>query len=78
MRIDTARATLRSDEGNYYYLRIARKQQYLFASIIESFSGLANHTTDRDDKDILIFFASRGQIGEFEEILNFLAGYEKF
>ena len=78
MRIEAARAPLQTQEGNYYYLRIEQEQQYFFASVIESFSGLANHTTDRGDKSVLIFFVSRQQVGEFEEILNFLAGYENF
>ncbi len=76
MKIEAAKPVVSDDEGNYYYLRIPQKEQYFFASIVESLSGLANHTTARDDKSVLIFFVSRTQIADFERLLKFLVGYE--
>ncbi len=78
MRIEFAKPIQQDAEGSYYHLRIPQEQQYFFASVIESFSGLANHTTDRADKSVVIFFASRSQTAAFEEILKFLTNYENF
>ncbi len=76
MSIEAVKPAVAADDGYYYHLRIPQKQQYFFASIVESFSGLANHTTARDDKGVLIFFVSRWQVADFERLLKFLAGYE--
>ncbi len=64
--------------GNFYHLRIPTSQQYFFASIVESFSGLANHTTSREDRGVLIFFVSNSLVSFFERVLNYLKNYEIF
>ncbi len=64
--------------GNFYHLRIPTNQQYFFASIVESFSGLANHTTSREDKSVLIFSVSNSLVSLFEKLLNYLKNYEIF
>lgn len=62
------------NRGSKKYL-MSVKDKYFVASLIESFGGVANHTTPLSNMSLINFNVTESFTKEFESIIQYLESY---